>query len=222
MHIRIVLLFLSIPLFVCAPVRGFSSALGSVAAMAAEAVGESPGGGKSSPGISLGGSAAADAEAPWQKIGKRLRPHFGEIVDSIIVRGNTHTKRITIVREMTTRQGEPLEEHLIKRDMSFIRGMGYFSDADISIERVSTGRCRITVYIIERPGLFMRFPYPVVNYDFEKGLSYGVRWRIKNFRGLGEEFRLIALKRREKEHGGDIAWKVPWLMGKRLQMNLMG
>ena len=220
MDIRKILLILFIPLFVCAPIRGFSSAWGSATAVAAEAAVESAEGSKFSPGMYPGGSTAADADGPWRKIGERLQPHFGEIIDSIIVRGNTHTERITIVREMATRQGEPLEERLIKRDISVIRGMGYFSDVDISIERVSTGRCRITVYIVERPGLFMRYPYPIVNYDFEKGVSYGVRWRIKNFRGLGEEFRIIALKRREKEHGGDIAWRVPWLMGKRLQMNL--
>lgn len=188
--------------------------------MAAEAAGESAKGGKFSPGMFLGESAAADAGTHGQVIGERLQPHFGEIVDSIIVRGNSHTKRITIVREMATRQGEPLEERKIQRDISFIRGMGYFSDLDISIERVSTGHCRLTVYIVERPGMFMRYPYPTVNYDFEKGVSYGIRWRIKNFRGMGEELRLLALKRRDKEYGTSISWKVPWLMGKRRHLNL--
>ncbi len=220
MRIRKFLLVVSIPLFACAPVRGFSSASSSATAMSVEKSDAPAEGGSLSHSMLLGGGFAADAEAHWRKISGRLQPHFGEIVDSIIVEGNTHTERITIVREMVTRQGEPLEESLIQRDISFIRGMGFFSDVDISAESVSAGRCRITVHIAERPGLFMRFPYPVVNYDFEKGVSYGVRWRIKNFRGLGEELRLIALKRRDREHGGDIAWRVPWLMGKRLRMNL--
>jgi outer membrane protein assembly factor BamA len=169
--------------------------------------------------LSRGNMMSADLEIAWKKIEENLQPFFGDIVDTLIVTGNTHTKRITIVREMATKQGERLEERLIRRDASYLRGMGFFSDVDISGETSSRGFCRITVKIVERPGLFMKYPYPVVNYDLEDGVSYGLRWRIKNFRGRGEELRIHARKLRDKEHGANVSWKMPWLAGRRLQLN---
>ena len=150
---------------------------------------------------------------------EKLEPYFGLVVDTIVVSGNERTKRQTIVREMATKRGAALEAELVRRDASYLRGMGFFSDIDISAIQIAPGHCRLDVTIIERPGLFMKYPYPVVNYDFEDGLSYGLRWRIKNFRGRGEELRIHALKRRDKEHGGGVSWKVPWLTGRRMQFN---
>ena len=170
-------------------------------------------------GLSSGGPSAADVDAEWHRMAERLEPYFGQIVDTIAVYGNDRTKRRTIVREMATKRGEALEPELIRRDASYLRGMGYFSDVDISASRAAPGRCRVEVHIVERPGLFMKYPYPVVNYDFEDGLSYGLRWRIKNFRGRGEELRIHALKRRDKEHGASVSWRVPWFTGRRLQMS---
>jgi outer membrane protein assembly factor BamA len=170
--------------------------------------------------LSSASFSAADVETEWHRIAVKLEPYFGQIIDTIVVSGNDRTKRQTIVREMATKQGAALEAELVRRDASYLRGMGFFSDVDISASRaVAPGRCRIDVSIVERPGLFMKYPYPVVNYDFEDGLSYGLRWRIKNFRGRGEELKIHALKRREKEHGGSISWRVPWLMGHRLQFS---
>jgi len=178
---------------------------------------------KSSPSrkwaLSSGSLPAADIDAEWHRMAERLKPYFGHIVDTIVVSGNDRTRRQTIVREMATKQRGVLEAELVRRDASFLRGMAFFSDVDISAVQTAPGRCRVDVFIVERPGLFMKYPYPVVNYDFEDGVSYGLRWRIKNFRGRGEELRIHALKRRDKEHGGSVSWKVPWLTERRLQLN---
>jgi outer membrane protein assembly factor BamA len=74
--------------------------------------------------------------------------------------------------------------------------------------------------VAERPRLFMKYPYPVVNYDIDDGISYGFRWRIRNFRGYGEELSISALKRRDREHSGNIRWRIPWMMGRRLQFDV--
>jgi len=166
-----------------------------------------------------GSLSASDVEAEWHRMAERLRPYYGHIVDTIVVSGNERTRRRTIVREMATKRGTPLVEELVRRDASYLRGMGFFSDVEISATPTSSGRCRVDVSVVERPGLFMKYPYPVVNYDFEDGISYGLRWRIKNFRGMGEELRIHALKRRDKEHGASVSWRVPWFMGRRLQLN---
>jgi outer membrane protein assembly factor BamA len=162
---------------------------------------------------------AIDYEAWCEEIGCMLEPYYGTIVDTIIVSGNTRTKRVTIIREMATKQGRPLVEDLIRRDTSYLRGLGYFSELDIHADRTARGGCRITVTIAERPDLFMKYPYPVVNYDFTAGVSYGFRWRIKNFRGYGEHLSISVLKRRDRDHGGGISWNVPWVGGRRLRFD---
>lgn len=160
-----------------------------------------------------------DYEAWCEEIGYKLEPYYGDIVDTILVTGNTRTHRVSIVREMATTEGEPLDEHLIRRDTSYLRGLGYFSEVDICAARTATGGCRITVSVTERPDLFMKYPYPVINYDFTEGVSYGFRWRIKNFRGYGEHLSISVLKRRDRDHGGGVSWNVPWMGGRRLRFN---
>jgi outer membrane protein insertion porin family len=162
---------------------------------------------------------AFDLEIWNERIGRRLAAYYGSVIDTIVVRGNDRTRPVTIIREMATRQGEPLEEELIRRDVSYLRGLGFFSDVDIAADRSGNGRCRIIVTVSERPGLFMKYPYPVVNYDFTDGVSYGFRWRIKNFRGYGEGLSISVLKRRDLEHGGGISWDVPWAGGRRLRVH---
>lgn len=156
----------------------------------------------------------------WRETaGRKLNPFYGCMVDTVVVTGNARTKRVTIVREMATKQGGRLDEELIYRDSAYLRGLGFFSDVEISAGRTDPGRCRVLVKVTERPGLFMKYPYPVVNYDLEDGLSYGFRWKVKNFRGFGEELGFSALKRRDREHGGDASWNIPWVKGRRLRLN---
>ena len=178
------------------------------------------GGAASSRVASLLSAGSYEFDATWEIMGQRLKPYFGSFVDSIVVAGNSRTRRITILREMATKSGRRFDEELIRRDASFLRGLGYFSDVDISAEETAPGRCLVTVRVVERPRLFMKYPYPVVNYDFEDGISYGFKWRIRNFRGLGEELSVSVLKRRERDHGGSFGWNIPWMTGRRLQFNV--
>jgi outer membrane protein assembly factor BamA len=149
---------------------------------------------------------------------KMLEPFYGCKIDTIVVSGNTHTKTIAILREMATKQGDYLDEKLIRRDSAYLRGLGYFAEVAISAEQTEYGNCRIFVTVVDRPGLFMQVPYPVLNYDFENGLSYGATWRIKNFRGLEEDISASALTRRNREDGGSFTWNIPWFRGRRLNL----
>jgi outer membrane protein assembly factor BamA len=166
-----------------------------------------------------GGQSKADSvsAADLDEEVRNLRPYCGCVIDTIIVVGNTHTKSITILREMATKQGTCLDERLIRRDGAFLRGLGYFAEVSIVADRISPSRCRLVVAVGERPGLFMRVPYPVVNYDFEKGISYGATWKVKNFRGLAEDLSISAIQRREKERGAAFSWNVPWFLGRRFR-----
>ncbi len=186
-----------------------------------------PGGRSTAPGLDIPGESGSggfgevlDLESRCTVIGQNVQPFIGNVIDTVIVLGNTRTKRETIIREIATKRGDLLDNEMIIRDASFLRGLGFFSDVDISAEKTAPGQCRVIVRVDERPDLFMKYPYPVVNYDLDKGISYGIRWRIRNFRGLGEELLFSALKRRDIEHGGGLSWNSPWVGGRRIKLNV--
>jgi outer membrane protein assembly factor BamA len=159
-------------------------------------------------------------DAQWEIESKDLAPFYGNRIDTILITGNTHTKPATILREMATKQGQPLEEKLIRRDASYLRGLGYFSDVRVSAEEAGGDECKLVVAITERPGLFMKYPYPVVNYDFNQGVSYGLTWRIKNFRGEGDDISITGLNRPKRDRAAGFTFRDPWFMGKRIQLRL--
>ena len=155
----------------------------------------------------------------WRETARReLEPYVGNVIDTIVVSGNDHTRRKAIVREMATRPGEPLDHDRIVRDTSWLWGLGWFTEVNIRAEVCEAGRCRVLVHVEERPGLFMKYPYPVVNYDIDDGVTYGVKWKVKNFRGLGEQLSFSATRHNEKEYGGSVSWSMPWAFGRRFQL----
>jgi outer membrane protein assembly factor BamA len=154
------------------------------------------------------------------EIDKRMQPMKGCIIDTIIVTGNRYTNRITIIREMATTRGEELDEDLIYRDDTYLRGLGFFSSVNITAENTEVGECQVIVQVDERPGLFMKYPWPVVDYDLDSGIRYGFRWRIRNFRGAGEDLLMSFKERPEKERGGGISWSAPWVGDFRLKLNI--
>ncbi len=163
-------------------------------------------------------AASNDGDGAIEETCRNLAPYYGCTIDTIVVRDNEHTKPASILREMATKQGSCLDEKLVRRDAAYLRGLGYFAGVDLSAERTAPGSCRLIVSVTDRPGLFMRFPYPVVNYDFEKGLSYGFTWKLKNFRGNAEDLSFSAIRRQEKEQGAGFSWSNPWFAGRRIRL----
>jgi outer membrane protein assembly factor BamA len=166
-------------------------------------------GGSAGAGDSVGAAADPGTES------KNLEPYYGCTIDTIIVTGNKHTKTIAILREMASKQGTVLEERLIRRDSAYLRGLGYFAEVRMTAEQGEVGRCRLRVEIVDRPAIFMCVPYPVVNYDFHLGLSYGATWKVKNFRGLGEDLAVSGITRKDREEGAGFSWSNPWFLGRR-------
>ncbi|HSG28142.1 MAG TPA: BamA/TamA family outer membrane protein, partial [Candidatus Krumholzibacterium sp.] len=169
----------------------------------------------------LGFGSKADSEITpiptREDVCTRMKSCIECVVDTIIVTGNTHTDRKTIIREMATRQGGKLDAGLIYRDDSYLRGLGFFSSVDIRASKTSDGRCQVMVRVEERPGLFMKYPWPVVEYDVDTGISYGFRWRVKNFRGLGEDLYFRYKERPEEQRSGNFRWMTPYIGDLRLR-----
>ncbi len=150
----------------------------------------------------------------------RFSDFEGRSIDTVIVSGNDKTGRRTIIREMASKQGGILKPPVLERDSAYLYGMGYFSRVEVKVEPRGRESCIIRVEVEERPNLFMKYPYPTLDYDFEEGISYGLRWKVKNFRGLGEEISLSFKKRRDIEHGGGASWYVPWFLGRRMTLDV--
>jgi len=170
--------------------------------------------------LGFGSSSDMDYESYPDREGfkEMTGPCLGNVIDTIIVTGNRYTKAKTITRVMASRKGLRLDNDLLFRDDSYLRGLGFFSVVNISVEQAGVDRCRLIVHIEERPKIFMKYPLPVANYDFDKGLSYGGRWRIKNFRGAGEDILMTYEERPSKERGGGIAWYAPWVADRRVRL----
>jgi outer membrane protein assembly factor BamA len=161
-------------------------------------------------------------DASREALEQEVSPFRGSVVDEIVVKGNTHTNRWTIIREMATKEGEQLDEDVLYRDHSYLRGLGFFSEVDITIDETSPGHCNLIVNVSERPDLFMKYPLPSINYDIVKGVSYGVRWKIRNFRGTGQELFAGFERRRDHEHGASVAWSMPWVGRHRMRLSFQG
>ncbi len=219
--------FLAIPLFIIAafvpsPVRAGKAADRAARDPAASSRAESRAAARHSlfdwaqRGTDGAAGGADDAEIDPEVERKKLEPFYGCTIDSIVVRGNDHTKAITILREMVTKPGGVLDARLIRRDEAYLRGLAYFAAVNMTAEQSESGKCRLIVTIVERSAVFMRLPYPVVNYDFQRGVSYGATWRIKNFRGLGEDLGVSFLARHERDEAAGFFWNSPWFLGRRL------
>ncbi|MBN2184167.1 MAG: BamA/TamA family outer membrane protein [Candidatus Krumholzibacteriota bacterium] len=170
--------------------------------------------------LGFGGFSADSGESSLDRaeFREKMTPCMGNVIDTIIVTGNRNTRPETIIREMASRIGSRLDDEILYRDDSYLRGLGFFSVVDITVEQIGAERCRLIVNVEERPRLFMKYPLPLVDYDFDKGMSYGVRWRIKNFRGAGEDILMTYEERPTKERGGGIGWYSPWAAGRRMRL----
>ena len=171
-------------------------------------------------GVLASRTAAIDASREALEV--EVSPFRGSVVDQIIVEGNAHTNRSTITREMATKEGANLDEDVLYRDHSYLRGLGFFSEVDITIDETSIGHCNIIVKVSERPDLFMKYPMPSVDYHLVRGVSYGIRWKIRNFRGTGQEVFVGFNRRRDHEQGASASWSMPWVGSHRMRLSFQG
>jgi len=139
-------------------------------------------------------------------------------VDSVTVEGNTKTKDFAVLREMELRPGMILQPEIWERDRRYLQDLGLFAAMSFRADSLGPGRCALRVKVKERSDLFLKMLVPVVNYDFEKGYSYGLRWNDRNFRGRRE--RLYASYMLESDHDerATLGWFAPWIGWEHLQL----
>jgi outer membrane protein assembly factor BamA len=153
---------------------------------------------------------------PLEVDDSRLAWAYGTIVDSITVTGNKNTRPHAVLREMQTQPGNVLEEPVIKRDIRFINDMSPFANVEVSADSLGPGHCALRIIVEERNELFTRLILPFLKYDFETGLTYGLRWSDKNFRGRMENLGLTITRNEREDEEVSFGWSAPWVGWKHL------
>jgi outer membrane protein insertion porin family len=136
---------------------------------------------------------------------------YGRIVDSVTVTGNEHTKDYVILREMETRPGDVLDRATIRRDIRFLGDMTPFSSAEVWADSTGEGRCALRVRVRERSEILIKAILPQFEYDFERGLTYGLRWNNKNFGGRLERLTVSYSRNEKDDDEASLSWWAPWL-----------
>ena len=132
-------------------------------------------------------------------------------VDSVTVSGNQRTRSFAILREMQTQPGGVLNEKDIQRDIRYVRDLSPIAEVYVTADSLSPGHTAIRVRVVERSGWFLRSVLPTFKYNFETGLTYGLRWKDKNFRGRIEQLTLTYQRNQQDDDAAALSWSSPWI-----------
>ncbi len=116
-------------------------------------------------------------------------PDSSLIVESILIKGNAHTKDFVILREMTLHPGALITHELIEYDKNRIYSLGLFNLVKLEIIPSKLPNVIIFVEVSER---WYLFPFPIFgirDHDWGKAY-YGVGLLHNNFRGRNEKLAL--------------------------------
>ena len=133
-----------------------------------------------------------------------------ELVQSIQIIGNQYTKDHIILREIQHPIPGDFNQNVVQEDRDRIYNLGLFSTVDIS-EKDSL----YTITVVET---FRFIPFPLIDYDEGKGLSYGGGVAYKNFRGLNEKLFFGMIFGQERTWFLD--FRDPWIAGDHISINL--
>jgi outer membrane protein insertion porin family len=136
---------------------------------------------------------------------------YGTVVDSVTVTGNTRTRTFAILREMQTQPGDLLEEKAIKRDIRYISDLSPIAEVTVTADSLSPGHTALRVRVVERSGWFMGTILPTLKYNFETGLTYGLRWKEKNFRGRLEQLTASYERNQRNDNHAALSWSSGWI-----------
>lgn len=136
---------------------------------------------------------------------------YGTVVDSITVSGNRGTRDFVVLRELETQPGEVLEPETIRRDIRFVGDLSPFAGVTVRADSLAPGHCALRFTVTERNSLFLKSILPYFKYDFESGVTYGVRWKDNNFRGRLEQLNFTYQRNERGDNNVSFSWGAPWI-----------
>jgi len=145
---------------------------------------------------------------------------YGAIVDSVTVSGNRNTKSYVILREMQTQPGTVLDEKDFDRDLRFITDLSPIQTTLAQIDSVVPGHVIIRIAVTERSAILVGSILPLLKYNFETGINYGVRWQEANFRGRLESLTFIYFRNERDDNDLSFGWGAPWIGWKHISLGV--
>jgi outer membrane protein insertion porin family len=133
------------------------------------------------------------------------------IVDSVTVTGNTRTRDFALLREMQTQPGDVLEREVIRRDIHYLSDLSPIAELHVRADSLSPGHVALRIRVVERSGWFLRSILPTVKYNFQTGLTYGLRWKDQNFGGRLEQLTLNYTRNQQDDDAVTLSWSSPWV-----------
>ena len=89
---------------------------------------------------------------------------------------------------------------------------------NVRADSLAPGHSALRISVTERSSLFLKSILPFVKFDFSKGLTYGAKWRDKNFRGRLEQLSLSYTRNQEDDESMSFGWSTPWLGWKHISL----
>ena len=137
---------------------------------------------------------------------------YGMVIDTVSVTGNVKTRSIALLREMESRAGTRLVKTSLARDHRYLTDISSVATVRIDVYPVREGHCGLTVDVTERPVVFLKMVYPIVEYDFNnERFRYGLRVNDRNFRKRLESFSLAYTRNSVGNDQAGIGWSTGWI-----------
>jgi outer membrane protein assembly factor BamA len=137
---------------------------------------------------------------------------YGMVIDSITVSGNVKTTSVALLREMESRIGTRLEKAKLARDHRYLTDLSSVATVSVDVYPIREGHCGIALAVTERPVVFLKLVYPVVEYDFNnERFRFGMRVNDRNFRGRLESFSLAYTRNSVGDDHAGFGWGTDWI-----------
>jgi outer membrane protein assembly factor BamA len=137
---------------------------------------------------------------------------YGQVIDSVSVKGDVKTKSFALLREMESRVGTRLDAVKLARDHRYITDLSSVATVKIEVYTIREGHCGIVLDVNERPLVFLKLIYPVLDYDFNnERFRFGLRINDRNFRRRLQSFTLGYTRNSIGDDNAYIGWSTRWI-----------
>ena len=133
-----------------------------------------------------------------------------KIIKDIKITGNHYTKEYVIMRELTSKVGQPYTEENAQEDYKNLDNLGIFSDVEIEPIEEDDG----IVLSINVTETFPYIPTITIKISDEDGIQYGAGFKTINLGGRAVYFKGLALFGGAKNLQFEL--RNPWISGTRL------
>jgi outer membrane protein assembly factor BamA len=137
---------------------------------------------------------------------------YGQVIDTVSVKGNAKTKSIALLRELESRVGTQLDRIKLERDHRYLSDLSSIATVEVAVYPVREGGCGLNFTVTERPLVFLKLVYPIVEYDFNnERFRFGLKVNDRNFRRRLESFSVGYTRNSVGDDNAGIGWSTAWI-----------